>query len=292
MKIYYCLSIFLFSCFLLRGQSPTFAPIGSKWGYGYSALSGYGDYMKEAVGDTVIKGRICRKFKTANRELSCGPMPCASPVLNVSSAYIAQSQDSIFQYQQRDSSFVFLFHFHAQVGDTLTTKGYSTTLKFVCSRVVDTVFGGATLKKWEFRQSCARYDRIVILLEKVGVLNRPFDLPNMCVSDDTYYGLCSFKSGNINFQGTSCITSTAENALSEGVTISPNPASTFLKIDTNHPFLTLKIVDLIGKIRQIRPYTEGSLWDISDLSTGVYFLQLTDDKGQKAIKRFVIYTSF
>ena len=288
MKFIYSISFLLFSCFILRGQPPTFSPIGTKWGYSYSSFLGSGGLIKEAVGDTVIKGRICRKFINTDRGVTCGGPTCL-PFLRTSVSFIAQSQDSIFLFQPWDSTFRFMYHFHSQVGDTMTTQfNTNTQLKYVCMRVSDTLLGGTLLKKWQFIQICSRNNTFpIILLEKVGAFQSPTILPNACLSDDTYYGTCSFQSGHINFQGTNCITATDETTLSKGVELSPNPASTFLKIESSFIFSDYKIVDMNGKTHQIHAYTEGEQIDISKLTAGIYFLQLIDNKGFVIIKRFI-----
>lgn len=287
MKILYSISIFIFSALVLRGQSPTFAPIGTKWGYSYSGPFGLGAYFKETVGDTTIMGRVCRKLNTTQLDYHCTGS-CTTFTYN-SLAFIYQSQDSIFLFS--NGRFNFLYHFHAQVGDTLKGKLniQSDTSKFVCRRVSDTIFGGTTLKKWVFNEVCRQFVNTAefILLEKVGALNQPLGFESNCGFDGSYYTLCSFKSATTNFQSPNCITSTAENTLSDAVQISPNPAHTYLSVASNHPFVTTKIVDITGKILKIRLYTEGSSLNISDLPTGVFLLQLMDDKGRTAVKRFV-----
>ena len=291
MKIIYFISIFLFLAIVLRGQSPTFAPIGSRWGYTYSDQSSRGDYMKEAVSDTLIKGRICRKIKITSKLMFCVPM-CGPVTTSTYFTFIAQSQDSVFTSNASGDKLEFLYHFNARVGDTMAVPSNrsATNLKYLCTRLVDTIFGGVTLKKWQFKSICDRpnsSDYPIILLEKVGALKRPFNMESTCVIDEFGYGLCSFKSDNVNFQSPNCITSTVENTLSDAVQISPNPAHTYLNVASNHPFVTTKIVDMTGKILKIRSYTEGSSLDISDLPTGIFLLQLMDDKGRTAVKRFV-----
>ena len=244
MKIFYSISISLFLAIILRGQSPTFAPIGSKWGYTYSAFASRGDYIKEAVGDTVIKGRICRKFKTTAKIIDCiGGPTCLPERVSIRAEFIAQRQDSIFYYDQTDSSFAFIYHFHAQVGDTMTVVNYRTIFKYVCTRSVDTIFGGVTLKKWQFKSVCnspSNSNYPIILLEKVGALASLFGMENTCVIAEMGYSLCSFKSENVNFQRPVCITTTAENTLSDAVQISPNPANSALTIASNHSFVTIR----------------------------------------------------
>lgn len=290
MKSVYTLSIFFFFPILLRGQSPTFSPIGTKWGYTYQYVTGFGDYMKEAVSDTVIKGRICRKLLITNRSYSCGGPTCV-PYTTKTATFIAQNQDSIFVFQPWDSTFKFMYHFHSQVGDTLTVPINATTpLKYVCKRVTDTLIGGGTLKKWEFNQICPQFVNTyrIILLEKIGPLNTPISLPNTCLIDgDAAYVMCSFKGENINFQGTNCITSTHETTLSDAVKISPNPTVSFLNIESNHTFLRYKIMDMQGRVHVLGAYTEGGQIDVFSLPQSVYLLQLVDKEGQSVIKRFV-----
>jgi hypothetical protein len=279
----------LFSCFLLRGQSPTFSPIGTKWGYSYQHTFGHGKYVKEAIADTLINGRICRKFNTINYDTYFNK-------IYTGSAFIAQSRDSIFQVEPTTGSLSFLYHFHCQVGDTLKPAGCcsSLSLGYLCTRTSDTLIGGVNLKKWQFKQLCTAHPFDTtsrpfnhILLEKIGVLNMPFQFVSTCYIDYSDYIMCSFKDANINIQSTGCVTATNETNGSDALSISPNPTHSVLNIASNQPFSTYKIIDLTGKTLEMRSYTEGGQIDVSNLKSGIYLLKMTDKNGQISIKRFV-----
>ena len=69
------------------------------------------------------------------------------------------------------------------------------------------------------------------------------------------------------------------------ISVSPNPTADFININTNDALTNIRIVDLTGKtIRNIENGTKKI--DISDLSTGSYFLKY-DTEGQHYLNRIV-----
>ncbi len=77
-----------------------------------------------------------------------------------------------------------------------------------------------------------------------------------------------------------------------GISIYPNPASSLLSYETNNitSIIQQSIVDLSGKEvinDKIANAMRNSI-DVSKLQIGIYFLQLTDTKGVKYSKKFVV----
>lgn len=264
-------------------QSPTFSPIGSKWGFSYQSSFSFGDFQKEAVSDTTIAGRICRKFNTIDRSYLCAPS-CSSRQIQ-GTAFIAQHQDSIFLYNAQQNNFVFLFHFHAQVNDTMLSK----QLKYVCMRVGDTLFGGVRLRKWEFKQVCPQFLNTapLLLVEKVGALNSDWGLPNTCLIDNIYHTLCYFSQSTILFQRNNCISNIEAANLSSNINIAPNPVRFNLTIESTHHFDIIRIFNTQGQLVLQQLFQNGQDIDVSSLSNGIYFLSLLDKDGKSATKRFI-----
>lgn len=282
-SLFVCLLAFC-SATCLLAQSPTFSPVGAKWGFRYQSAFSFGDFQKEAVSDTIIGGRVCRKLNTIERNYIC-TQSCTIGRQIQHTAFVAQSQDSIFLYNAPQNNFIFLFHFHAQVNDSLITD----QKKYVCTRVGDTLLGGVRLKKWEFRQICPQFVNTgnFILLEKVGALNSDWGLPNGCSVDGVYHTLCFFREDNILVQSNNCISNIIENDFSNNTTIFPNPAYFNLTIKTIHNFDIVQIFNTNGQLVLQKPFQMGQSIDIVGLPKGFYFLYLLDNEGVRTIKRFV-----
>lgn len=81
-------------------------------------------------------------------------------------------------------------------------------------------------------------------------------------------------------------------AIGETVTISPNPASDFIQVDFHgQAFANWCIYDVLGnKIRlQAAESSESILRiDISQLSSGIYFLSLINQENQHLVRKVVV----
>ena len=87
----------------------------------------------------------------------------------------------------------------------------------------------------------------------------------------------------------STITSVKENNFST-FTIYPNPVSDVLKVDfQSTTYNTLRIVNVTGKIEKEFQFVTGTLLlNVNDLNSGIYFMEVIDEKGVKEIRRFVV----
>ncbi|RZK10721.1 MAG: T9SS type A sorting domain-containing protein [Flavobacterium sp.] len=74
------------------------------------------------------------------------------------------------------------------------------------------------------------------------------------------------------------------------IVLYPNPAKTTVNISSNSGNIeTLKIIDLTGKvIKVIDVYSSTTTIKVSDLSSGIYFLELNNSKKERSIKKLVI----
>ncbi|RRQ47119.1 T9SS C-terminal target domain-containing protein [Chryseobacterium sp. SC28] len=78
---------------------------------------------------------------------------------------------------------------------------------------------------------------------------------------------------------------TVENLLKPSkITVYPNPASDYLKIDTDKQFLEIKLVDYSGKI--IKSFNASDReFNLSNISGGNYLLMMTDINGNKTSEK-------
>ena len=271
----FCLSF----CSFLNSQ--TFAPIGTKWGFNYASVGGSGSYFLESVADTIIQGKSCRKLVTQNVYYVCPACPSYTKGVR----FIHENNDSLFGLI--NGNFVLIFRYNLQIGDTFS---YTPTQKYLVTRKVDTLISGQTLKKWQLKSLCTdtRYNNAYnSFVEKIGSLYSVLGLGYYCFSDPDYYDLCTFSSGNIQIGGSCRYTKTNDLTDNIQLKIQPNPTSSFLNIETEHPFSDFKIYDLAGKLIQKGVYTEGGSLDVSRLAQGIYVLQLIDKQQFKVYRKFV-----
>lgn len=109
---------------------------------------------------------------------------------------------------------------------------------------------------------------------------------------DDKYNFWFITSADGVFKLSDVITDVEDEQIVKNISIYPNPTSTLLSYETNNitSFIQHSIVDLSGKVL-INDNVDNAIRnsiDVSKLQSGVYFLQLTDMKGVKYSKKFVI----
>jgi hypothetical protein len=274
----------LIVCFSISSflYSQTFGPIGTKWGYDFIGVGGAGSYHMEAVADTVIAGKTCRKLVTQKIWYIC--MTCR--IYSKGASFIYENKDTLWGISP-SGTLSLIFRYNLQIGDTFS---YSPTIRYIVTRKLDTLVGGQMLKKWQLRSLCTSpvySNQNINFVEKIGSLSSVLYLGYYCFSDPDYYDLCTFSSENVSI-GTSCrYTKTTDLSDAISLNIQPNPVFTFLKIETEHPFSDFKIYDLTGKLVQKGVYTEGGNFDVSTFAQGVYILQLIDKQQLTVYRKFV-----
>ncbi|MFM2224398.1 MAG: hypothetical protein RJA07_600 [Bacteroidota bacterium] len=80
-----------------------------------------------------------------------------------------------------------------------------------------------------------------------------------------------------------------EIANSNSVTLFPNPTADLIYVDSKNEFSNFKIVNLVGKVLK-----EGAMnnttksFDVADLATGIYFIELIDSKNKVSVERKIV----
>ena len=69
----------------------------------------------------------------------------------------------------------------------------------------------------------------------------------------------------------------SENFIKNNVTVSPNPTTSTLNIQSQNPIIDLKIIDITG--RSTNPNFENNKIDVSNLANGIYLLETTTANG-------------
>lgn len=105
------------------------------------------------------------------------------------------------------------------------------------------------------------------------------DIGNHDVIYSAYY---EFK---VNNPG-ECLSSINETALVK-VNIYPNPTSDFFTLNTDSPFTKIKITDISGRL--IKVFSRNDLYDISELTEGLYFVEIFNDYEKIAVEKIIHY---
>ncbi len=95
---------------------------------------------------------------------------------------------------------------------------------------------------------------------------------------------------NIFILGTSIYVGIASADLNEAVTIYPNPSSgNFTVINSTESLVSIEVMDLVGKIVMTSQSKEKNIrLDMESANKGIYFVQITNQAGNKIVRKLVI----
>jgi Secretion system C-terminal sorting domain len=279
-------------------QSQNFAPIGTKWRFNYGAISGRGYIDYEALTDTVINGLTCRRISYKQKCTFGNGLSCPPPsIFDNQMFYFHERNDSLFRVYRGGETYL-VFNFKANVGDTLkyaiddiTVSG--NTNSPIVTRKSDTLIGGQRIKFWELTQKClswAHYPTFKFkIYEKIYSMTDGLFVFGRCEGTIEFYAeLCYFNDGNFRFDPSNCLRTSLNNLnKSASITISPNPSSDKLIINSPIIFSKYAIYNTTGQLIQNTTAIDANDINISQLSKGFYLLQLIDNEGISINKKFI-----
>lgn len=273
--------------YVLATHAQGWLPMGTKM---YSEISSFG-YRKVTTYNMIryqtIHGKVCNLFQSRSQAVDASFSP---PLIfdpsDEPNEYLYEEDRKVY-YLNRDSTFVMLFDFAANVGDHWMNPTYS--LNDPDSNYVEIVYTGDTvidLMPHHFIK--LRYSAIGIefgieqlVIEDIGSLGYPFLLPyadglaceyaqlncfeNSVESHKFVQGPCEIETGISEFN------------LSD-LQIYPNPAVDMLSISGVKTLQQLQLVDVNGRIIRFLELQSGyNVIDIGDLAKGSYWLQSSDN---------------
>lgn len=141
-KIFFLL--FLVACSNIYAEQP-FAPIGTEWYYGETIypvfsnteIKAYDYNLLKSVRDTTINGRVCNTIARTKGTRLCIP---------IDSAFVYQSNDTVYYYNTELSIFSPLYVFGANKGDSWTVRHSVTDVQVIVDSVSTIQAFGHTLK--------------------------------------------------------------------------------------------------------------------------------------------------
>jgi hypothetical protein len=287
------LSLFFLLLFSIKGISQTeFAAVGTTWEYTiYSGLSDSESWvLLESLKDTFVSGRNCKKISSLSIHKYRYPIAKIDGPFFNDNAYLLNIQnDSLFVFEFNE--FKFQYKIRYQIGDSITHK-YG---KYLLTQIdTITLNSGQKIRRYKFDMICNfNSNSYFYMLENIGVDGYGiFRINSACLVDGLGYFLCYYTNKEISYvKSSDCKKRFTVNnhdfLLNTAIFISPSTTSQYLSIKTDYVFKHINIVDLNGKILKSTPYTEGVSLDVSYLPNGLYILQLIDNQGKRAVKKFV-----
>lgn len=298
MRKIFALTILLFISFNLLNAQRWAAP-GARWKINQENPFSPPNYAGELFNvDTVVNGIHCVITKGEY----------SAPI-----SYL--SNDTVY-FLNNDNRFLPCLYFSARVGDTLTyqitnscrpedslvnavtdsvyyVRYANDSIKTFRLKVVspDSIYSSGWYPDYKtfyfserlgFTAMGARYDYFGVL---PSFLCHDPSATDVSIRDVCNYGDSSI-SGFWLRPDTMCYTTGIAETLEDAhVLIYPNPASTYISIQTTTAFISLQIYDLLGK--SILQIDNTQNIDISQLTSGLYVLSLKNSSGYMLTRRFL-----
>lgn len=298
------LSILLFVFYLQITFAQTWCAPGAKWTYGYSDAGGYTGYVEVVFsGDTIINSINCKRLLKTKYVKSY--FSSTIEVYNLGSE-ITYEQDSIVYIRVNNNNyFDTLYNFKALIGDQWTMIRRPSQCDSTSNiTVIDTgtiSINSIPLKfivvNLHFDSNFPNIDYQDTIIEKIGIIGSYF-LPAdfcsaaldgneggrfRCYSDNNfntykpyYTNPCDYIFVGIN-----------EIENEESITIYPNPASSFITINSDNIFGKLKSVELYNSFGQLMLVSKQTNIDIKELPIGLYFIKVRNNEGQTEVTKFL-----
>jgi hypothetical protein len=187
------------------------------------------------------------------------------------------------------------FGFASNAGDNLNNFPLPVTIKSFTALLV----GSQSNLKWEagIEESVSRYEVFRstdgVEFDQIGVvpasgLSEYNYIDNEPKQGENYYRLKIVDNDNsFKFSG---IRSVKVKIESSRITILPNPANSYIRIESTGIFMNVVIYSAAGKqvYNSLASSTFERIVDISRFPMGLYYIQLTDDSGVSVSKKFII----
>ena len=297
------IALIVFNVNIVLGQE--FAPIGAKWHYTERFPNpeeiGYVTITSEK--DTIIKNKACRLLDC---DYVCWELS--------GNQYIYSQNDSVYFYDQKIDTFQLLYAFDAQKGDSweIRLQDYNLdiyTLKVNIDSTYETTINDINLRTYDVTYTILNfrdnedYSYSSTVIEKFGDLKYMFNIPDVvsaACDANRPDGMRCYEDSDFGFYSTgiadSCtytydyFVGIGQNNQNNTFKIFPNPSMEWIDIESNlqNDYL-LKIYTIRGQEIHSEKVCKNTRIDISNLSKGVYVIQLFQNnkvlKIQKIIKQ-------
>lgn len=308
--------LFLFFLIFLQtaisfAQTNVYHPFPSDsavWNVSYEDYWNYDclKYSYSITGDTAINSvtyhKIWQQGERFFMQTNSGPGPqvfCTNQLTGTYSRYKGAIREDIVQKKvyflppslSRDT---LLYDFTLNVGDTV--KGYFAMYDPIVIKSVDsTLIGMQYRKTWNIDPMCGWGGPTPRIIEGVGSIFGLLELP--CGIEKSSRTLLCFSENNKtlypNYNGSSACTIinsvTEKENIKNVVQIFPNPSNGKFQLTLN--FLkgsTFEIMDVLGNtILKSEIKNETTEMDLSDYKSGIYFVRITDSKGNFVVKKII-----
>lgn len=313
------LILFAFLCtqtHFLNAQD-VFAPAGAEWYYSY--LRGFAPPVLEGYlkvwysNDSIVQGKNCKILKKhlefPNQDFLLDTLSTLQHMLKDEIIYV--NADTVFRLAD-DSMFYELYHFNANVGDSIFSRVYyhnegkDTSLTFVVDEVglvwingiekralrLLTVDEGTSIPPIFYNPNSLISSQYNII-ESIGGTEYMFPWTSHWLDFDLITGLRCYSDDFLGSYSSGIADSCdyisgiwVEKESFRVLDIYPNPSSDVIRLGSSADFATYEISNQIGQGIMLGNIDAAKI-DIHDLANGIYFLKVQDRDKHFYIAKFV-----
>ena len=252
--------------------------MGSSWNYTHNDAGWLHNRHLKTIKDTLVHGKTVHKILDKYTYYT-------------THHYVYQKNDTVYQYYPSADTFLSLYIFNVNTGDTITLEAgvcFGTTYRMVIDTAFTIVIDGISLRKFSSRgiDGCSYAPNAFMdtVIEGIGSLSRMFPQGGFAISSNTYPLRCYSDSIiDTNFTNLPCdyqyVYSINENSLNSKITLSPNPAQNTLNIESGElEIIYYEIFDIQGKVISFEANSNSQI-DVSHFKQGVYLLKIHTKSG-------------
>ncbi len=302
--------LFFFGIIGFTFSQGDFAPIGAEWHYSYADLGlvNAGYTLEKSIKDTVINGTPCRQIETMrysrNTLIANAPVDTAGPFYK----YYYSNPDTVFYYNTVFNTFLPLYIFNVNVGDTMVyhisyidSQYPDSFFRLLVTNITDTTISGKTLRtihnesldEWGFDGGESQ-SYTELLGTQIGNPEHSFGYHPLSyipphircyIDDDILFrpdvntACDSIPPAFSNIKG---------NFLKNyGITLYPNPTTDYFRVEKLNPTIdinTITIRDITGRAIKSLIATTANRYYIADLTNGMYIVEIITQEGSAYFK--------
>jgi hypothetical protein len=278
----------------LTTYSQEFAPVGATWHYSSGGFSSntYYPVKIQSLKDTVIMGIQCRKTTaTENYSFNNGN-------------YVYSSSNKVYLFDSHQQQFVKIYDFNLNAGDTLRFRlNYLDVLDTISGYIIDstgtTMINGKTLKV-QYTHNIMHFNPYPYYImggKMIEGIGSDFFLFPQYINQDPLTGqLRCYSDTSIGYYNTgivsncdSIVTNVKEDINPDCIQLFPNPASNTITFNIGiYKDFIVTIFNSIGQtVLQKNLITSNTTLNIQSFQQGMYYYQVTNDKGKVISGKFV-----
>jgi len=285
-----------------KAQTSVYHPFpesNAVWNYhftvaGVNCQDGYTDkyYSLTISGDTLINSQTYHKLTTPFIQ-SVATGTCTGPVIGYQGAIRQDIMNKkVFYVPPSNITEQLLYDFNMQVGDSV--KGFTESLTYpdIVQSIDSVLVGNSYRKRWNIN-SMYQIRFIEGIGSTYGLIKyspcNAIDLPDYSLTCFSQNGVPLYPSETTNCELITGVRNIFSNEIASMIFPNPFHSSATLELNNDFSHVYLIIYNALGEqVRRQKIISRTTIIHRNELQDGIYFYQVTNDKGQIASGKFIV----